>query len=125
MRTIERTNPLAETGDTYRYDRSSPKLLFRDLRFSNDALAPGDFLSAYELPTLDGGSIQIALNANPDEPTDETSTELVLEVDDVYSTTKEMENRGIEFEVPLRPVTTEGDRTLHAKIRRASCRERV
>ena len=59
MRTIERTNPLPETGDTYRYDRFSPKLLFRDLRFSNDALAPGDFLSAYELPTLDGGSIQI------------------------------------------------------------------
>ena len=59
MRTIERTNPLPETGDTYRYDRFSPKLLFRDLRFSNDALAPGDLLSAYELPTLDGGSIQI------------------------------------------------------------------
>jgi hypothetical protein len=57
MRTIERTNP--ETGDTYRYDRFSPKLLFRDLRFRNDALAPGDSLPAYELPTLDGGSIQI------------------------------------------------------------------
>ncbi len=60
------------------------------------------------------GSIQIALNANQDEPTDETSTELVLEVDDVSSTVKEMEDRGIEFEVPLRPVTTAGDRTLHA-----------
>jgi hypothetical protein len=57
MRTIERTNP--ETRDTYRYDRFSPKLLFRDLRFSNDALAPGDSLPAHELPTLDGGSIQI------------------------------------------------------------------
>jgi catechol 2,3-dioxygenase-like lactoylglutathione lyase family enzyme len=63
---------------------------------------------------FDSGSIQIALNANPDEPTDETSTELVLEVDDVSSTVKEMEDRGIEFEVPLRPVTTAGDRTLHA-----------
>ncbi len=63
---------------------------------------------------FDGGSIQIALNVNPDEPTDETSTELVLEVDDVSSTVKEMEDRGIEFEVPLRPVTTAGDRTLHA-----------
>lgn len=59
MRTIERTNPLPETGDAYRYDRFSPKLLLRDLRFNNDALAPGDSLSAYELPTLDGGSIQI------------------------------------------------------------------
>ena len=63
---------------------------------------------------FDGGSIQIALNAKPDEPTDETSSEMVLEVDDVYSTTKEMDDRGIEFEVPLRPVTTAGDRTLHA-----------
>ncbi len=63
---------------------------------------------------FDGGSIQIALNVNPDEPTDETSTELVLEVDDVSSTVKEMEDRGIEFEVPLRPVTTAGDRTRHA-----------
>ena len=63
---------------------------------------------------FDGGSIQIALNVNPDEPTDETSTELVLEVDDVSSTVKEMEDRGIEFEVPLRAVTTAGDRTLHA-----------
>ncbi len=61
-----------------------------------------------------GGSIQIALNANPDEPTDETTTELVLEVDDVSSTVKEMEDRGVEFEVPLRPVTMAGDRTLHA-----------
>jgi hypothetical protein len=59
MRTIEGTKPLPETGDAYRYDRFSPKLLFRDLRFSNDALAPGDSLSAHEVPTLDGGSIQI------------------------------------------------------------------
>ncbi len=59
MRTIERANPLPEAGDAYRYDRFSPKLLFRDLRFSNAALAPGDSLSAHELPTLDGGSIQI------------------------------------------------------------------
>lgn len=63
---------------------------------------------------FDGGSIQIALNANPDEPTDETTTELALEVDDVYSTAEEMKDRGVEFEVPLRPVTTAGDRTLHA-----------
>ena len=39
---------------------------------------------------------------------------MALEVADVHSTVKEMEDRGIEFEVPLRPVTTAGDRTLHA-----------
>ncbi len=59
MHTVQRTNPLPETGDAYRYNRFSPKLLFRDLRFSSDALAPGDVLAAYELPTLDGGSVQI------------------------------------------------------------------
>lgn len=59
MHTVQRTNPLPETGDAYRYNRFSHKLLFRDLRFSSDALAPGDVLAAYELPTLDGGSVQI------------------------------------------------------------------
>ena len=59
MRTIEKTNPLLESGDTYRYHRFTPKLLFRDLRFASDALSPGDSLSAYQLPTLDDGSIQI------------------------------------------------------------------
>jgi len=59
MRTIERTDPLPDSGDTYRYDRFTPKLLLRDMRFGSDALAPGDSLAAYELPTLDGGSIQL------------------------------------------------------------------
>ena len=58
-RTIERTDPLPESGDAYRYDVFTPKLLFRDLRFGSDAPAPGDSLPAYELPTLDGWSIQI------------------------------------------------------------------
>ena len=59
MRTIERTDPLPYSGEVYRYDRVTPKLLLRDLRFSSDTLAPGDSLSAYELPTIDGGSIQV------------------------------------------------------------------
>ena len=59
MRTIERTDPLSDTGDAYRYDRFRPKLLLQDLRFSDDALAPGDSLAAYDLPTLDDGTIQI------------------------------------------------------------------
>ena len=59
MRTTERTDPLPESGDAYRYDRFTPGLLFRDLRFSSDALAPGDSLPGYELATLEGGAIQI------------------------------------------------------------------
>ncbi len=59
MLTIEKTDPLPEAGDAYRYDRFTPGLLFRDLRFSSDALAPGDSLPGYELATLEGGTIQI------------------------------------------------------------------
>jgi len=59
MRTIERTDLVPDLGDAYRYDRFKPRLLVQDLRFSRDALAPGDSLAAYHLPTLDGGSIQI------------------------------------------------------------------
>ena len=59
MRTIERTDPLPDTGDAYRYDRFTPKLLLRDLRFSSHALAPGDSLSAHELATLDGSPITV------------------------------------------------------------------
>ena len=59
MPTIERTDPLPESGEAYRYDRFTPKLLFRDLRFGSEAPAPGDSLPAYDLPTLNGGSIQI------------------------------------------------------------------
>jgi len=59
VRTIEKTAPLPMSGDEYRYDRFTPRLLFRDLRFGNGAPAPGESLSAIELPTLDGGLIQI------------------------------------------------------------------
>jgi hypothetical protein len=59
MTSAEKTQFNPETGDTYRYNRFSTKLLFKDLRFSGDALGPGDSLDAYELPTLDGGSVQI------------------------------------------------------------------
>lgn len=59
MQTIQTADPHPETGDAYRYGRFSPKLLFQDLRFSKKALAPGDVLSVHEVPTLDGGSIQI------------------------------------------------------------------
>ncbi|MFQ5555060.1 MAG: TlpA family protein disulfide reductase [Acidimicrobiia bacterium] len=59
MRTIERNQPLVEPGDAYRYGRFTPKLLLRDLRFSKEALAPGDSLAGYDLPLAGGGSVQI------------------------------------------------------------------
>ncbi len=63
---------------------------------------------------FDGGSISVALNANPDEPPDETTTEIALEVDDVAATHEAMSERGVPFEVELRPVMEQDGRTLHA-----------
>ena len=63
---------------------------------------------------FDGGSISVALNANPDEPLDETSTEIALEVDDVELAYRTMAGRGIDFEVVLRPVVEQDGRTLQA-----------
>ena len=63
---------------------------------------------------FDGGSISIALNANPDQQRDETLTEIALEVDDVAATFEEMAARGVDFEIELRPVMEEDGRSLHA-----------
>ena len=63
---------------------------------------------------FDAGSISVALNANPNEPVDETSTEIVLEVEDVKAGYREMTRRGIDFEVELRPVMEQDGRTLQA-----------
>ena len=67
-----------------------------------------------EFAFFDGGSISVALNAKPDEPRDETTTEIVLEVDDVAATYEDMAGRGIDFEVGLRPVMEQEGRTLQA-----------
>lgn len=63
---------------------------------------------------FDGGSITVTLNANPSEPADITNTEVVLEVDDVAATYREMSDRGVPFEVELRPVMEQEGRALHA-----------
>jgi lactoylglutathione lyase len=63
---------------------------------------------------FDGESISIALNVNPDQPHDETLTEIVLEVDDLDATYREMAGRGIHFEVEPRAVMEQGGRALHA-----------
>jgi catechol 2,3-dioxygenase-like lactoylglutathione lyase family enzyme len=63
---------------------------------------------------FDGGSITVMLNASPSEPADITNTEVVLEVDDVAAAYREMSDRGIPFEVELRPVMEQEGRALHA-----------
>ena len=63
---------------------------------------------------FDGGSTSVALNANPNEPLDETTTEISLEVDNVSAAYADMAGRGVPFEVELRPVMEQEGRSLQA-----------
>jgi catechol 2,3-dioxygenase-like lactoylglutathione lyase family enzyme len=63
---------------------------------------------------LDGGSIQLTLNEVDGPLVDESLTEIVFEVEDVREAHAELVERGVPFEVDLRPVTSDGDRRLLA-----------
>lgn len=63
---------------------------------------------------LEGGGVQLALNEVEDRPEDASLTELVFEIDDVRGSFAEMSDRGVPFEVELRPVTSDGSRELLA-----------
>lgn len=63
---------------------------------------------------LDGGSIQLALNQVDRQIEDESMTEVVLEVENVFTALREMSGRGVPFEIDPRVVTTDGVRTLMA-----------
>jgi catechol 2,3-dioxygenase-like lactoylglutathione lyase family enzyme len=63
---------------------------------------------------LDGGSIQIALNSTTDAVRDETSTEIVLEVDDLDAAYAAMARRGVQFLVEPREVMRSESGTLRA-----------
>lgn len=71
-------------------------------------------VSAGSFAFLDGGSIHLTLNQVDDRPADDSMTEIVIEVDDVHSKFDELSQRGVPFEVDLRPVTSDGDRELWA-----------
>lgn len=63
---------------------------------------------------LDGESIQLILNQVNDRPADHSLTEVVFEVEDIRGVHAELVDRGVPFEVDLRPVTSDGDRQLLA-----------
>lgn len=63
---------------------------------------------------FDGGSISVTLNANPDQQRDGSLTEIALEVDDANAAFDEMAQRGVDFEVELRPVMEQDGRSLLA-----------
>lgn len=63
---------------------------------------------------LDAGEVRLTLNQVGSRPADESLTEVVFEVDDIHSGHRALVERGVPFEVDLRPVTSDGDRELWA-----------
>ena len=63
---------------------------------------------------LDGGRVQLVLHQVDGQISDESLTEIVFEVDDVVIRHAELVGLGVPFEVELRPVTTDGQRSLLA-----------
>jgi hypothetical protein len=72
-------------------------------------------MAVHALPSftfLDGGDVQLILSHVEGGVTDESLTEVVFTVDDVRRTHAEMMARGVPFEVELRPINSDGERTL-------------
>ena len=88
--------------------------LDRSLAFYRDQVGFTVLGASGSFAFLDAGSIRVALNARPGQPTDPSLTELVMEVDDVFAVNAELRERGVPFEVNPREVMRDGDRALHA-----------
>jgi hypothetical protein len=61
---------------------------------------------------LEAGDVQLILSHLDGGVSDESLTEVVFSVDDVNQAYAEMAARGVPFEVELRPISSDGDRTL-------------
>lgn len=61
---------------------------------------------------LDGGGVQLVLSRAEEGVSDDSKTEVVLEVDDVRGSYTELSGRGVPFEVELRPINADGERQL-------------
>lgn len=63
---------------------------------------------------LDGGSLQLTLHRLDTVPADDSLTEIVIEVDDVTVSYRELSERGVTFPIEPRAVTSDGQRELWA-----------
>ena len=86
----------------------------RSIAFYRDRVGLPVLMESSEFSFLDGGSVRIALNAVVDPRPDDSMTEIVLEVDDIDHTYRELARRGVAFEVEPRVVTSDGFRSLVA-----------
>lgn len=73
------------------------------LRFGNGAFS-----------FFDGGGVDLVLNRDGDPAAVSSTTEVVLEVDDVMAAHLALTRRGVSFRVAPRPVTEDADRQLLA-----------
>jgi catechol 2,3-dioxygenase-like lactoylglutathione lyase family enzyme len=85
----------------------------RSTAFYRDAVGLSVLVASPQFSFFDAGSIRLALNVG-EPPDPSTTTEIVLEVDDIGRAYEEMAANGVLFEVAPRPVTSEEHRELHA-----------
>lgn len=74
----------------------------------------GMSMQAGDFAFLDAGDIQLTLNQIGEVHPDESLTEVVIEVDDLMRSYRELSARGVSFEVEPRAVTGDGQRELWA-----------
>lgn len=86
----------------------------RSVSFWSESVGFAVTMTAGAFAFLDGVGIQLTLNQVDQVPADDSLTEIVIEFDDVRAGYDELAQRGVPFEVELRPVTSDGSRDLLA-----------
>jgi len=84
------------------------------VRFYRDAVGLSVVMENPTFSFLDAGSVRIGLNETPDHEAKETTTEVVLEVDDIAATFAAMRDRGVPFQVAPRAIMADGTRSMLA-----------
>jgi catechol 2,3-dioxygenase-like lactoylglutathione lyase family enzyme len=88
--------------------------LERSVRFWSQSLGFDVTMQSGSFAFIDANGIQLAINEIDDVPDDESLTEIVIEVEDIRSSYRELSDRGVPFEVEPRAVTSDGERELWA-----------
>jgi catechol 2,3-dioxygenase-like lactoylglutathione lyase family enzyme len=86
----------------------------RSKTFWTDVVGLGVLVDLPAFTFLDGGGTSLILSQIDAEVNDESLTEVVFESHDVRSEYDEMAERGVPFELELRPITTDEKRQLLA-----------
>jgi len=88
--------------------------LDRSVGFWSQSLGFDVTMRAGSFAFIDANGVQLTLNQIENVPDDESLTEIVIEVDDIRSSYRELSDRGVPFEIEPRAVTSDGERELWA-----------